>query len=173
MHLIICIFICLYVIFLCTYMPPSYVCSVWLFLLIYLFWGVSAAICHNIHVNSEIWGCMCQRMCCSYASYSYWYTYPITKSSKQKFITKLFKGTQIKVAFCTQNTIQNTLKHHIQTDKYNNSGTCQMKCLDCPLKYIRQTGRTFSIQHKEHIHTIINNSSNSGYSNHMLNTEHT
>jgi hypothetical protein len=48
-----------------------------------------------------------------------------------------------------------------------------MKCLDCPLKYIGQTGRTFNIRYNEHIHAIRKNNSNSGYSNHILNTWHT
>jgi hypothetical protein len=48
-----------------------------------------------------------------------------------------------------------------------------MKCLDCPLKYIGQTGRAFNIRYKEHIHDIRSNNSNSGYSNHILNTGHT
>jgi hypothetical protein len=47
-----------------------------------------------------------------------------------------------------------------------------MKCLDCPLKYIGQTGRIFHTRYKEHIHAIRNNNSNSGYSNHILNTGH-
>jgi hypothetical protein len=45
-----------------------------------------------------------------------------------------------------------------------------MKFLDCPLKYIGQTGITFSIRYKEHIHAIRN--SNFRYSNHILNTGH-
>jgi hypothetical protein len=44
-----------------------------------------------------------------------------------------------------------------------------MKCLHCPLKYMRQTGRTF----KEHTQAIRNNNSNSGYSNQILNTGNT
>jgi hypothetical protein len=48
-----------------------------------------------------------------------------------------------------------------------------MKCLDCPLKYVGQTGRTFSTRYKEHIHDIRSNNSNSAYSNHTLNTGHT
>jgi hypothetical protein len=48
-----------------------------------------------------------------------------------------------------------------------------MKCLDCPLKYIRQTGRTLNIRYKEHIQAIRNNNSNLGYSNHILNSGHT
>jgi hypothetical protein len=48
-----------------------------------------------------------------------------------------------------------------------------MKCLDCPLKYFGKKGRTFNIRYKEHIQAIRKNSSNSGYSNHILNTGHT
>jgi hypothetical protein len=88
-------------------------------------------------------------------------------------ISKLFKDTQLKIVLCTGNTISNILKHHTQTDKYNNSGIYQIRCLDCPLKYIGQTGRTFNIRYKEHIHAFRNNNSNSGYSNHILNTGHT
>jgi hypothetical protein len=53
-------------------------------------------------------------------------------------ITKLFKNTKIKIAFRTRNTIQNIVKQHPQKDKYNDSGIYQMKCLDCPLKYVRK-----------------------------------
>jgi hypothetical protein len=48
-----------------------------------------------------------------------------------------------------------------------------MKFLDCPPKYIGQTGRTLSIGCKEHIHAIRSKQSNSGYSNHILNTGNT
>jgi hypothetical protein len=48
-----------------------------------------------------------------------------------------------------------------------------MKCLDCPLKYIGQTGRTLNTRYKEDIHDIKSNNNNSGYSNHILNTGHT
>jgi hypothetical protein len=54
-----------------------------------------------------------------------------------------------------------------------NSGVYQMRCMDCPLKYIGQTGRTFKTRYKEHIQLISNNNSNSGYSKHILNTVHT
>jgi hypothetical protein len=48
-----------------------------------------------------------------------------------------------------------------------------MKCLDCPLRYIAKTGRTFKTIYKKHIQAIRNNNSNSGYSNHILNTGYT
>jgi hypothetical protein len=48
-----------------------------------------------------------------------------------------------------------------------------MKCLDFPLRYVGQTGRTFKIRYKERVQAIRNNNSNSGYSSHVLNTGHT
>jgi hypothetical protein len=45
--------------------------------------------------------------------------------------------------------------------------------MDCPLNYTGQTGRTFQTRYKEHIEAIRYNNSNSGYSNHILNTGHT
>jgi hypothetical protein len=48
-----------------------------------------------------------------------------------------------------------------------------MKCLNCSLKYIRQTGIIFHTRYKVHLQAIRNNNSNSGYSSHILNTGHT
>jgi hypothetical protein len=45
-----------------------------------------------------------------------------------------------------------------------------MECMDCPLKYTRQTGQTIHNRYKEQIQAIRNNNGNSGYSNHVLNT---
>jgi hypothetical protein len=45
--------------------------------------------------------------------------------------------------------------------------------MDCPLKYVGQTGRTFDSRHKKHIHDIRSNNSNMVYANHILNTGHT
>jgi hypothetical protein len=42
-----------------------------------------------------------------------------------------------------------------------------------PTKIHRTTGRTFLTRYKEHIQTINNNNSNSGYSSHILNTGYT
>jgi hypothetical protein len=97
-----------------------------------------------------------------------------TYSGKEvRKINKLFRDTQMKISFRTTNTIQNILRHQLLIDKYNRSGTYQMKCLDCPLKYIGQTGWIFNIRYREHIHAIRNNNNNSRYSNHILNTGHT
>jgi hypothetical protein len=47
-----------------------------------------------------------------------------------------------------------------------------MKCLDCPLKYIGQTGRAFHTRYREHIQAIRDNNRNSGHPSHILNTGH-
>jgi hypothetical protein len=44
--------------------------------------------------------------------------------------------------------------------------------MECPRKYIGQTGRTFNIRYKKHIHDIRSNNCNTGYSNRILNTGH-
>jgi hypothetical protein len=47
-----------------------------------------------------------------------------------------------------------------------------MKCMDCPLKYVGQTGRTLNTRHKEYVHDIRSNHGHSGYSDRILNTGH-
>jgi hypothetical protein len=55
-----------------------------------------------------------------------------------------------------QNSLQNTeqdtklTKQHTKTEKYANSDIYQLKCLNCPLTYIGQTGRAFHTRYKEH-----------------------
>jgi hypothetical protein len=62
----------------------------------------------------------------------------------RKNYSKLFQDMWIKIAFCTQNTMWKILEPHAQIDKYSRSGIYQVKCLDCSLKYIRQTGHLIS-----------------------------
>jgi hypothetical protein len=47
-----------------------------------------------------------------------------------------------------------------------------MKCLDFPVKYIGQTGRTFNIRYKEHIQAIRSNHNSTGNASRILNTGH-
>jgi hypothetical protein len=82
-----------------------------------------------------------------------WVTF--TYSGKEvRRITKLLRDIRIKVAFRTRNTIQNILKPRSQIDKYSGSGSYQIKCMDYPVKYVRETGRIFNIRYKEHMHDI-------------------
>jgi hypothetical protein len=54
----------------------------------------------------------------------------------------------------------------------NNSGIYQVNCLECPKKYIGQTGRTFKTRYKEHIQAILNNRPDTGYSRHIKDAGH-
>jgi hypothetical protein len=51
------------------------------------------------------------------------------------------KDTKIKIAYGTQNTIQSIAHKQINTA---GGGIYQMKCLNCPLKYMGQIGRAFN-----------------------------
>jgi hypothetical protein len=65
-----------------------------------------------------------------------------TVEKKQRKSQKSFNDTKIKIAFRTQNTMQNIGRQHPQNDKYNDSGIYEMKCLDYPPKYRGQTSRS-------------------------------
>jgi hypothetical protein len=88
-------------------------------------------------------------------------------------ITKLFKNTNLRIAYKTNNTLQKHLEvKNIDPDKYSHSGIYEMKCNSCHLKYIGQTGRNFKTRYKEHIHAIHTNKT-SKYAQHILETGHT
>ena len=54
-----------------------------------------------------------------------------------RFITKLFKNTDVKVTFTTDNSIERRLARKYGTDhsKYDTSGIYQLTCPDCKMKY--------------------------------------
>ena len=62
-------------------------------------------------------------------------------------ITNLFKGSNIKTAFRTTNTIQKQLSKNQQ----NPSGIYSLKCNTCNKKYVGQSGRGIDTRYKEHI----------------------
>jgi hypothetical protein len=60
-----------------------------------------------------------------------------TYNGKQiRKITKLFRDTKLKIAFHTNNTLQNILRLQPQINKYNKCGIYQMRCKDCSMKYV-------------------------------------
>jgi hypothetical protein len=72
--------------------------------------------------------------------------------SQTRTITKLFKNTDLRIAYRTNNRIQNYLQSkNRDPDKYNHSGIYELKCNNCQLKYIGQTGRNFRTRYREHI----------------------
>jgi hypothetical protein len=85
------------------------------------------------------------------------------------------KHTLVKIVKSEHSKGKHLSRQCPQIDKYNRSSIYRMKCMDCPLKYVDQTGRTYNTRYKEHIHDIRSNNSNTGYANHIqvLNTGHT
>jgi hypothetical protein len=83
-----------------------------------------------------------------------WITFTFT-GKETRYITKLFRNSNIKPAFWTTNTVRNQLLPQPQkSDKFSKEGVYKLKCKDCPLQYIDQTGRTFHTRFKENIRAV-------------------
>jgi hypothetical protein len=65
-----------------------------------------------------------------------------------------------------RNLPQSTKKNNL----YEDSVFYELKCQNCPGRYIGQTGRKFKTRYKEHIQDIKNNKSKKGFAHHILNT---
>ena len=84
------------------------------------------------------------------------------------YITNIFKHSNIKTAFCTNNTLQNHLIHNNRNpDKFSLSGVCKLTCPDCKKVYIGQTGPDFTTRYNEHRHSFHNNSHISKFAQHL------
>jgi len=77
------------------------------------------------------------------------FTY-IGKETRQ--VTKLFKNTNVKVAYMTNNNLEKLLKpqNTPQPNKYEKNGVYQLECLTCHRIYRGQTGRHFHIRFHEY-----------------------
>jgi hypothetical protein len=89
-----------------------------------------------------------------------------------RFITKLFKNTDVKVTFTTDNTIERRLamKHGTDHSKYDKSGIYQLTCPDCKMKYTGQTGGPFKIRPQEHLRDFKYGKNKSKFAQHLLET---
>jgi len=69
-------------------------------------------------------------------------------------ITKLFRNTEVKVAYTTNNNLGRLLRYNTTgtKNKYEKSGIYQLSCPTCNRKYIGQTGRSFHVRFREHQH---------------------
>jgi hypothetical protein len=93
--------------------------------------------------------------------------------TETRIITNLFQSTNIKFAFKTTNTIQRHLRAKgTPRDIYNQSGIYRLQCGECPLKYVRQTGRTFRERYREHINATKSNKQHSKFASHILDSGH-
>lgn len=67
-------------------------------------------------------------------------------------ITNLLHNINLRRAFCTNNTIHNTLGTWTSnTDTHTHSGICQIKCHTCQWSYIWQTWCKLESRYKEHV----------------------
>ena len=91
-----------------------------------------------------------------------------------RFITKIFKKSNIKIALTTNNNIEKllTLKQDKTTSKYDKAGVYQLKCPTCEMKYIGQTGRPFKTRFQEHLRDFKYNNRKSKFAQHLLDTQH-
>jgi hypothetical protein len=65
-------------------------------------------------------------------------------------ITSLFKNTNINIAFRSTNTLYHYLQNYPSTDKLRANGIYRLQCNTCAKSYVGQSGRSFSVCHKEH-----------------------
>jgi hypothetical protein len=96
-----------------------------------------------------------------------WATFTYT-GRETTFITKLFKHTNIRIAYRTNN---NLLHHLTQSphsqDIYTHSGVYKLTCPDCEEAYIGQTGRDFRTRFNEHKSSFRHNTQTSKYTQHL------
>jgi hypothetical protein len=78
------------------------------------------------------------------------------------------------VAYKTPNTISKILYNtKDKNSKFQKSGVYKLKCNECASIYIGQTGRNFEIRYKEHYNSFRLNKTDSTFSNHIIENNHT
>ena len=91
-----------------------------------------------------------------------------------RIFTKIFKNTNVKVTFGTDNTIGKllTTRHEHTRSKYDNSGIYQLTCPTCSMKYIGQTGRQFRVRFQEYFRDFKYGNGKSRFAAHLLENKH-
>jgi len=90
------------------------------------------------------------------------------------YITKIFKHSNIKITYRTNNTLQKHLTTSSQNlDKFTQSGIYKLTCPDCGKSYVGQTGRDFYTRYNEHKRSFRYNNHNSKYAQHLIEHGHT
>jgi hypothetical protein len=102
-----------------------------------------------------------------------WATFTYT-GRETTFITKLFKHTDIRVAFRTNNNLLHnlTLRSHNQ-DIYTQSGVYRLTCPDCGKAYVGQTGRDFKTRFNEYKRSFRHSAQTSKFAQHLATHQHT
>jgi hypothetical protein len=84
------------------------------------------------------------------------------------YITNIFRQTDLRIAFHTNNTIGNLLtQNKLPPDKFSLSGVYKLTCPECQKAYVGQTGRSFNIQYNKHKQAFWNNSHSSSFAKHL------
>ena len=90
-----------------------------------------------------------------------------------RYIIKVFKGTNVAVAFTRNNTIGKNLKKEFNTQcKYGKSVVYQLTCPDCKMTYMGQTGRPFKARFQEHVRDFKHKNGKSAFVQHLLDNGH-
>jgi len=85
------------------------------------------------------------------------------------YITKIFKHTNIKIAYRTNNTLQNYLTYNVHNQhKFTQSGIYKLTCPNCGKAYIGQTGRDFITRFNKHKHSFQYNNHTSKYAQRLV-----
>jgi hypothetical protein len=101
----------------------------------------------------------------------------LTYSSPQvRKITNLFKNTNVKVIFKSNNTIAQLTKLHTATmpssTPHDMRDIYSLTCNTCKQVYVGQTSRTLKLRYQEHTHYIKNNDPQLAYAQHILHNRH-
>jgi len=89
------------------------------------------------------------------------------------YITNVLKHTDLKIAFRTNNTLENLLKQRGPIpDKFSSSGVYKLTCPDCQKAYVGRIGRQFYTRYKEHMSAFYLNSRTSNFAQHLQDNGH-
>ena len=86
----------------------------------------------------------------------------------------MFKNTDVKVTFTTDNTTERCLatKHGTDQSKYDKSGIYQLTCPHCKMKYTGQTGRPLKIRFQDHLIDFKYGNNKLKFTQHLLENKH-
>jgi hypothetical protein len=89
-------------------------------------------------------------------------------------ITKVFKGTYVKIAYSTNNSLKKLLDTRCKEEgnKFDQNGVYQLTCPTCSKKYVGQTERPFKTRFKEHYSDFKNAHSKSKFAQHVIEEGH-
>lgn len=90
-------------------------------------------------------------------------------------LARLFKNTEVKISFSTNNNLGRKLIHNTKPldTKFDASGIYKITCSQCDKYYIGQTGRNFKTRFKEHLDCYrLNKYNKSAIATHIKETGH-